>query len=675
MTSTPEPSNLDEFERRAVDLAARGSREAADWAPLLDDLRRLRFQGAPPLDPDAARESAEELRLLITALRQQSWSASPTWASEQLPRAGYIIEGERGTQEARVRPSLAEALAGRASGDVLRRDFIDLWAVDLGLWRQIVSGPREHRTLALAWLSSPGRRLVQDLSILGRLPETLPPGAGDFSSQRLLETTGPFPQEEPSTPSERPWYELHAAVPGAALTRWRPANEDVSAVLRILEGRRGDPVFLRGAALAWLLDRAATNPFYDLDGLQRDLREDLLLAFINGFPDPKDESRYTTLRAAARLETACLQQAARLVVMEGERSIAWGWSLARWLQSCTFRSPFFGGDEDSLAARLRALLPSESTAIAQREDVLDPGCFGEGSEGLDIAELALVAGAARHYWPEASHAQLLPTPLPLVQALRRVASRVLKEDERQAEALLQRVQARSSAGVVAENELGWTAHHVAPPLVARWLMTHHRISWLSQAPPEVLRECLGLFEEDPVRYEWVAFAIYTEGEQLDVGVRAEVPFVWERVVRATRGSLGSKGALALMAVGVLDRLVGEGERRVASLAQEAEPVWRHRALEALAEAAEKHGRSESWRAALDGLLEMCTDELLDVQERLRAALLAMRRASVSSRPERGEYLQRLATIGSRTPFSQNVALRRELRRLGLSSAPDSKGAR
>jgi hypothetical protein len=681
MTATPEPTTLDELEHRAVALAARGSREAADWEALLGDLQHLRFKGCPPLDPDAARESAEELRQLLTVLRQQP--ASAPWASGQMLRAGYSIEGEPGTQEAHVRPALAEALAARTPGEYLRWAFVDLWSVDLGLWRQLFYGPGEHRSLALAWLTSPGRRLVQDLSVLGLLPDKSPHGAGEFSAQRLLEATGPLPLEGHPAPGAEPWHESHAAVPGTALSAWRPATEDVSDILRILEGRRGDPVFLRGAALAWLLDRAATKPLYDLNGLQRDLREDLLLAFINGFPD-KDDSRYEMLRASARLETACLLHAARLVAPKEARSSAWCWNLARWLQSCTFRSPFFGGDEESLAARLRALLPPGSDAIARREDVLDPGRFGEGQEGLDIAELALVAGAARHYWPDAEHPQLLPTPLPLVQALRRVASRTLNEGERQAEALLQRLQAPPSmevsnggearSPVKVENALEWTAHHVAPPLVARWLMTHHRIAWLGQASSEVQRECLGLFEEDPIRHEWVAFAVYSEGEQLDPELRREVPSLWNRVVRATGGRVGSKGALALMAVGVLERFSDE-ETRVAELVREAEPIWRHRGFEALAEAAEKLGRSTPWRLALDGLLAMCEDESLNVQERQRAALLALRRVSATTRFERTEYLQHMASLASRAPFSQNVALRRELRRLGLSSAQDSKGER
>lgn len=214
--------------------------------------------------------------------------------------------------------------------------------------------------------------------------------------------------------------------------------------------------------------------------------------------------------------------------------------------------------------------------------------------------------------------------------------------------------------------------HVAPPLVARWLMTHQRISWLEHACAEAQRECLSLFEEDPTRYEWVAFAIYAEGPQLASDFRRDILPVWSRVVSATKEQLGAQGALALMAVGILDQLPDEDAQRVAALARDAKPNWRHRAFEALAEMAEKHRRPEPWRAAMDELWTMCMDEDLDSQERLRAALLMLRRASASTWTERTEFLQRLASLVHRAPFDQNVPLRRELRRLGML---DSRGAR
>ncbi|HYO52422.1 hypothetical protein [Archangium sp.] len=694
MTSLQEPSDaLDGLERSAHELAVRGSGAGVSWEDVLAMLLSPPFQEPPSLQPDSARRSGVELRLLVSALRQEPYTMAP-WGDRPFVRAGYLIEGKRGLQEPSVRPAFAEALAARRASLELRQDFPDLWAVDFSLWAQMASESVDFRELALLWLSSPGRRLVQDLSVLKHLPGERTFGASDFSPSRLHSVSGPLPSDTPasSTPASSrgtPWHELYAAIPGRALGTWQPAEGSVRSVLQILGGRRGDPLFLRGAALAWVLNRAAEQPYYELDGLQRALREDLLLAFVAGFPSPEDESRYAQLRASARLETACLLHAARWMGDDSSETVtAQGWSLARWLQSCAFRSPFVGGVEESLTARLRALLPSSPSDIPSRDDVLDPSRFSDDGKGLDIAELALVAGAALHYWPDApqTHTKLLPTPLPLVHALRRVADRTLNSGERQAEALLARFQAGSIESESTDegdapppgpayNALGWEARHVAPPLVARWVLSHHRISWLAKVSPEVQRECLEMFRQQPHRHDWLALAVFSEGQELAPEARARVAEAWRSVFQATQGRLGQRGELALMAIGVLDQLSGEESERVPGLVRSAAPDWRHREFEALVEAAEKHGLAAPWRAAMDGLLEMCADESVDTESRLRAALLAMRRASSSSRPERAEYLQRLASLGSHAPFNQNVALRRELRRLGLSSAPDSKGVR
>lgn len=688
MTSPRDPSGaLDGIERSAHELAVRGSGVGVSWEDVLAMLQSPPFEELPSLDPDSARRSSGELRLLVRALRQEPYTMG-TGGARPLVRVGYLIEGERGFQEARVRPAFAEALAARRSLLELAQDFSDLWAVDFGLWAHLSSGAVDHHGLALLWLSSPGRRLVQDLSVLRHLPGERTFGASDFSPSRLQAASGPLPSATPAPSRNGPWYELHAAIPGTALGTWEPAGGSVRAVLQLLEGRQGEPFFLRGAALAWALNQAVKQPYYELEGLQRDLREDLVLAFVAGFPSPADESRFAQHRASARLETACLLHAARLMGDDrSEAATAHGWSLARWLQSCAFRSPFVGGDEESLAARLRALLPSAASDIPSRDDVLDPSHFSDEGKGLDIAELALVAGAALHYNPEESqtHTKLLPTPLPLVHALRRVADRTLNPGERHVEALLARFRSGSTENASAKgnearplesvrNALGWAAPHVAPPLVARWLLSHHRISWLAKVSSEVQRECLELFRQQPLRHAWLALAVFSEGQELEPEARTWVAEAWRSVLQTTRGGLGQRGELALMAIGVLEQLSAEESERVTELVRSAALDWRHRDFEALVEAAEKHGLAAPWRAGMDGLLEMCADESVDTENRLRAALLAMRRASLSSRPERGEYLQRLASVGSRAPFNQNVALRRELRRLGFSSAPDSKGA-
>jgi hypothetical protein len=74
--------------------------------------------------------------------------------------------------------------------------------------------------------------------------------------------------------------------------------------------------------------------------------------------------------------------------------------------------------------------------------------------------------------------------------------------------------------------------------------------------------------------------------------------------------------------------------------------------------------------AMDRLLKMAGEAQVDTQERLKAALLALRRVSARSpdHPDRPPYLHKLAALISRPPFSQSVAFRRELRRLGVGSA-------
>ena len=130
-----------------------------------------------------------------------------------------------------------------------------------------------------------------------------------------------------------------------------------------------------------------------------------------------------------------------------------------------------------------------------------------------------------------------------------------------------------------------------------------------------------------------------------------------------------KAGLTHMAAGVLDRLSDAEAQEAVDLARHARADWRHRVLEGLGEAAERLRRDVAWHAAVDGLLEVIHQDTLDAQERVRAALLALRR--VSSRPlghpDRATYLQKLADVASRPPFQQNIALKRELRRLGVSS--------
>ena len=709
MSSPPDqrPTILEDLERRASKVSSAASGRDALWEKLLQDLE-LPQQGSPPLqfqppllDPDAARHSSAELRQLIFAFRDETGVPPQSSASAaEETRAGYAIEGSRGTGETRVLPAFAEALARRESPRNLRDTFPDLWAVDAALWRELGAPKASHAALARSWLTSPGRRLTQELSVLRTVADRKLLGASDFSWQGLCLAAGPLPGESAwREPGLARWRELHAAIPGAVLEQWSPSSEnDVSGVLRILEGRRGDPVCLRGAALAWLLNRAATEPLYELDGLQRDLREDLLPALVSAFPAPKDE-RYGELRAAARLETVALQHAARLVSgLSDEQALARAWSLARWIQSCAFRSPFFGGDEEALAARLRALLPEESSKVSVRGDVLDPARIRDDDQGLAIEDLALVAGAIEHYVSRADAPRhvLLPTPPPLVRALRSVAGRRVRQQEWEAEELLARGEEMDEASALVPpqptpdggepsmplsrrrpgNALGWKGHHVAPPLAARWLMTYHNISWLAETP-DVWEESLRCFEQHPMRYRWLASALYGEREALSEPLRKRAASAWRYVRQTPARGLSGNEALPLMAAAVLDRLSAEEERELVAMTEELAPDLRHYVLEALALAAERYSRPELWREALEALLGMLGDEHLETPERTRAALLVLRRVSAlpSARLERALYLQRITALVALPPFSLSVGLRRELRKLGVALPHDTGGGR
>lgn len=683
---SPTSSNpiLDDLEHRARELAEQAPGDESAWAELLKGLDSLPGE-APLLDPDAARTSGAELRYLVAALRQQSAPEVP-FSPEAPARAGYAIEGEPGSQGARVFPFFAVALAHTATPlKSLAWRFHDLWAVDLGVMMELLRGAATHRQLALNWLKSPGRLLVQDLSLLKELPGQLRVKELETAAGPVLHPGGPRVQ----VPAF--WFELHAAIPGRVLGDWRhpesffePQEESVTGALKILEGRPGDPIFMRGAALAWLLDKAAQEPVYEQDGLERDVRVDLPPAVLAGFPAESAAAPHAQLRAAVRMESVCLLHGARLTAGDtSPLAVARAWNFARWVQSCSFRSPFFGGDEEALTARLRALLPEDFSSIPRWDDVLDPRRFGDGEQGLDLAELALVAGVTHHYRPSGTP-KLLPTPLPLVHALHRVARRKLRPGEIEAEQCLARHRgevadtASEQSSPRPSNVLGWDAPHLAPPLLARWVMTDQRIGWMQEAPAEVVEECLDLFLRMPSRHAWVAFALYAEGSKLPSPLRQRAADVWKSILAqpdsgeegALKKELLGHAVLTHMAAGVLEGLSDAEALQAVELASAASPEWRHRPLEGLAEAAERLGRDGPWRAAVDRLLEMAGEARLETQERLKAALLAMRRVSAKApdHPDRPPYLRKLAALVAQPPFSQSVAFRRELRRLGVGSS-------
>jgi hypothetical protein len=629
---------LDELEGRARDLLLA---ENPDWKALLVAIDLAEKEGPlyskpPPIDPSEGRRSSAELRRLIQTLQGRLPEPPP-----RRTRAGFALEGAF-EGEARVIPAFAAAIGG--SG--LRDGFPDLWAIDAVLWQRLEAA--DARELARLWLESPGRRLVEDLGIIARLPTSGPAGASELSPQRIDSAAGLHLLETP-----RGHQELHRALPGESLDTWRPepVDEDkqVLRALQLLE--EGSPLGLRGAALSWLLDRAADNPFYAVDDIRRDLRDDLPIRLSTALISWLGDNTAATV--PRQLETLALQHAARIVSVDSPVDAARrGWAVARWLQGCLRRSPFYGTDEEVLAAHLQARLPTVQPPIPANADALFPGRFSLDDGGLDVAGTAFLAGVLAHYRREHDRT-LLPTPVPLIHALQAIASRSVSMAEEAADAAL-------AAG---RNALGWPeGYPLALPLAARHLMTDLRIGWIAQVGEAAQIDSIERFAKDPGQHGWIAFAIQREGQHLGDDARARGVAVF-RALSAT-GPTDAR-VVGTFGTGLLAGLTDEEADRILVLAIQTDPLWRPFVIDALAGASERLGRAGIWLRALDRLVALMEDMRVEDKTRLNAALFAMRRASASNLPGREALLGRLAAIAASPPFQDHLGLRREIRRLGL----------
>ena len=649
--TTPPPSRpdaLNALEALAKDLL-RDDGASAAWDELLAAIDRAEQQGTlyqepPPIDPSEGRKSSAELRRLIAAVR-----GTPPEPPPPRTRAGYVLDGAP-DGEARARPAFVAALGAAR----LRDAFPDLWALDAALWDKLDTADR--RELARLWLESPGRRLIQDIGILRLLPHLGVLGASDLSPARLDAAVGLANVTAP--PEHR---ELHLAVPGDAFDTWEPGPSDkrgpVLHALHLLEA--GRPFGRRGAALAWLLNRAADEPFYTVDGIRRDLRDDLPVRLTWALARWLPEARADAI--PRRLEALTLQHAARIVA--ADRSAAAtrrGWAIARWLQDSLRRSPFYGADEEVLAAHLRARLPAEPQPLPEDADALHPARFSIDEHGLDVAEIAFMAGVLAHYQREHDRT-LLPTPEPLVHWLQGLASRPVRDAEEKADQAL-------AAG---RNALGWPKDYsISPSLAARGLMTDLRIGWLAQAHVDAQTgfdaqlDSIERFARDPVRHAWCAFAVEREGQHLRSDVRGRAIEVFE-ALRA--GGRAMPHVLATFGTGLLEALTVDQVDQILELTSRADPKWRAHVVDALVGAAERARRDAVWARAVEQLIALMQDATLPEKVRLDAALFAMRRASASKHPARDLSLQQIATLAAAPPFTDHLGLRREIRRLGLST--------
>ena len=659
----------------------------------------------PQAEPDEARGSTAELRALFACIvpSRVTELSSPRFVAsvdelEAPTRAGYALHDKGGQVEAV--PAFAHALAQVAvegvSTETLAERFQDLSLIASDVWCSLLDG-EPVRVVARKWLDSPGRRLVQDIGFLADDYE----GSAPRDTEALMRAAGLYGMPVDAAAIEHrqlaehsgSWRALHCSWPGGAIRLWEPADGAVTAALHILD--QPSPASLRGAALTWLLQRAVHAPHYSIDGLRRDLREDLPVRLAAAL-QPSSFSRNS-----AELEVAMLQHAMLLSSRNAEeralpQTVQRAWGLSRWLHICFMRSPFYGGsygaDEERLAIRLRALLPKQPL---QPHDVLDPVRFHSGysidSRGLDFHEVVVLGGILGHYAGAGPH--LSPMPLPIVNWLRRVATRTLGSGEVQAEQDAAKIltASREHPGT-SGNALGWEASHIAPPWVARRLLTEHRIGWLhddareadaseADASEAVALECLEQLQRQPQRFSWLCLAFFAEGRALSDMVATRLINCFRELVQRidTEPNLIPLHELTALPVGVLARFSNTERAELLDLVVKVSPEWRPFLLDAYAEAAERGDAStpvltETRQEVLRRLLDIVENRDCNQRERLQSAFLIVRRIG-GSRVRRSEFddtwLGRLPALMDEPPFREHQPLQREVRRLGLHALSSS----
>lgn len=613
------------------------------------------YSDPPPIDPSEGRHSAAEILCLLDVLA----GAFPK-IPQVRTRAGYVL-GPKGFRpnEPGVEPAFVAALGAPN----LRELFPDLWAIDALLWDKLdAASPKE---LARLWLESPGRRLVQDLRVLDLMPVGGKLGTTNFSPARIDAAIGLQQLGERDFPTFlRAHHEFYLAVAGEQyLSLWEPQplpeekTKQIMRALKLLE--EGSPLGLRGAALRWLLDTAVDKPHYDVEGSQRDLREDLAMrlgtALGTWLPDTNKEPIFR------RLETLALHHAARFIGTDSTpEAVKRAWAIARWLQGCLRRSPFFGGDEEVLAAHLEARLSKQT--LPNNADALHPLRFSLNDDGLNVAEVAFLAGLIVHY-QQAREPRLLPTPLPIVHALQRLADRPVTDAEVMAD----------QARLAGQNALGWPAEYpLMLPVAARRLMSERRIGWLRAVGQEAQIDTLQRFLSDPEEFRWMAFALQREGKHLKPEAKTFAVQVFHDLARSDRAK---PHLLGTFAAGILGELSDDGISLALDIVDRSEPPWGPFVMDAIAGALEPVTKNNMWTLVIEKLIRCLEDVEASDKFRLNAALFAMRHISASRAPNREALLQRVAASSGVPPFSTHAGLQAEFRRLGLAKSNIARAKR
>jgi hypothetical protein len=599
----------------------------------------------PRLDPDDPRASLAELRALEGQLPEP-----PTLDAKAL-RMGWIVDSGEVEQEARAWPMLAKALH---EGATLASDWLD----DLALMDAALADPASQpgrsssESLVQRWLRSPGRRLVTDLSLLDRLRDDEPlAGATELTWGALTSAAGASRGAKGACAE---WRALHTMLPGAAGDpEWAPevkdtANgPDAAEALFLLE--QGETAFGRGAALAWLLNRAATAPVVQIAGLRRDVREELPTRLALLLSQDTHQERH--LRTMAELEHISLRHAALIAnKRHPDAPIAEIWHVARWIQGIVLRSPFFGGEPEGVSARLRARLPKDPPEVTPQLPALHPARFArEAAEGLPLGDMGVLIGLIRHLVTTNKLHDRLPGPL--LEWLVKLAGRPCTKPEWAAER--------------APRRDGWPHPHVAPPLLARWILTQiARVPWLGAANEKAQEEAVEALGEMTEEKPWPALSIEREGGALKDSVALLAVKAWREGI----GKNAPAWAVSSVGLGLVNRLEPQDWERLLDQICAVAGEWRVKLLPRFIERARalshEQDRSPLVERAVVALAEL-TNDSANVGDlvRLEAAARTIEQVRGRAVPGAERALAILHAASRRPPLNGQPSLLAALRRL------------
>jgi hypothetical protein len=532
-----------------------------------------------------------------------------------------------GTGADEVYPIGNTTLVGtNALGHCSALGLVDAWAA------QAESGPER----AKRWLESPARRLMNDLRTLvalrGDAPADWPMGAMIAGGSRVEACFAGQALQAPPT--------------GKALEKWLPQGENPTAVA-LFHLDWPDPPSLRGAAIAYLLDRAATRPIWQTPGptpVGRDLRDDLAPALAMAWaPERTDRGRQSAL---IQVESALFLHADLIADQIGVPAdgVIKRWELARWLQRTVDASPFWRIDPAVLAIRLHELLPSAVRLVHPQSP--------SGVARAGIEETFMVMGAAA-----GTRSNRPIAPVPLLDRLRELARRTAQA-EPPATMFSAHNQHSGEAGPNNPSDpLGWNelTSLLSPPWIARFLLTMRlSASWLKEAPPEVQQKSLELLAHSPDRWSFVARAWHDEGPHLS----PETVGVGRKGLPALQGT---PWAFGLVAAGVASSLSAEELATTFALI-ERDPNWAPVVLAGLARA------DTSRIPALQALLCLAEDPKITEGARLNALMRSLTVLDKTSPSERSSqeyrtFLDRVRRLGTTRPFQANLQVQQVLQRV------------